>query len=760
MKDKFFKKYDNLILLSIVSVVSLLLPSYITIKADGPTITTVVEDMWAGTKQSDSKIHTDVTLTNERYANANDVYAHPSNPDNREAMVFSVKGNGMTNTWTVYRTEAAAEYARTTGACVGTCISASDIGLSGTNIADWGNQIKISSKNQSRDGKNLQFSDSISKFQARETLRLYGYDVENMSDDSISKAANELVHNNGKFSEAVYGRAAIIAKQPGYTDSGNVEYSICPSGTSNSDCYEALHSPLTKDLTKVALESELVHITDEGGIFTKKDCKGICCPGDVGYPDCDDSDGDDDDDQFDYDLEADTCTITKTRITDPDEKDYPKSVPAKGTCGGTAVDIKYDPDSSVCSGGGHIKMLTTTKVTAQLPSAPGVVYAGKGFNWGEVTSVKNVSTVIYDNSVWTHDMQQAQVDLAAYEAGVKCIETAVKQLTEQFEEKMKECTEKAAKTCNEECSKNYTCTTPGCPAPNCDCAEKVKNACSELEKNFGDELDKLNRQKKVYKDGIEAENVRIQDLKDCYEQAKKLVRTETTFDTVSITNQKMNLDDGYVQRINTIKGVAKNSGLELTVDDLKKYTDPETYLEVNTNFFVPYYVKNGTEGKLVGDIVGDISIPDYSCPIAVTNNVVCTDDCGGKISNLDLIYRPISLTNPFPDTVKNSKYRAMGSNWNEILADRYVENNRGVKNYEIYNLTPIYTITLTPSTIKEIRSYNKKNSLNNFDMNCSDGYKCLSTFLWEKFNKIIDTGSSCATSTGWDETCYIGGASE
>ena len=270
----------------------------------------------------------------------------------------------------------------------------------------------------------------------------------------------------------------------------------------------------------------------------------------------------------------------------------------------------------------------------------------------------------------------------------------------------------------------------------------------------------LEAQKAAYQQQVEVSKNKIQELLECNNSAKSLISYSNQFDTVSITNQRMELNK-YVQTINSIKGVAKNSGLELTAADLKEYTDPETYLSINTNFFVPYYIKNGTSGKVVGDIAGDISIPNYNCPISVTNNVLCKDDdCKVKPSNLDLIYRPISLTNPFPDTVKNSKYRAMGSNWTELYAKLFIINNRGVGDYEIYNLTPIYTITLTPSTIKEIRNYNKKNSLNDFDMNCTDGYRCISTFLWEKFNKIIDTSDSCATSTGLNEDCYTGGASE
>ena len=762
MKDKLFKKYDNLILLSIASVVSLLLPSYITIKATKAT--TVVEDMWAGTHQSDSKIHTDVTLTNVRDANANDVYAHPSNPDNREAMVFSVKGNGKTNTWTVYRTEASAEYARTTGACAGTCISASEIGLSGTNIADWGNQIKTSSKNQQKDGKNLQFSDSISKFQARETLRLYGYDVENMSDDSISKAANDLVHNNGKFSEAVYGRAAIIVKQPGYTDSGKLEYSVCPSGTSNSDCYEALHSPLTKDLTEVALDGELVYITDEGGISTRESCEGDCCPGDPGYPTCDSGSDDDDDDSPKYELTYDTCSVSIPEIPAAEPREKPGDTFTGGSCGSTAVDTKYEL-SSTC--GGRILMLKTTTVTAQLPSAPNVVYAGKGFNWGDVSSTKNTSVVIYDTSIWVHDIQVEQANVMGYEAAIACVDKSIAKLGEDYGKAMKSCADGVASSCASCYSpcKNYSCTATDkntCTPPTCNCTATcdVDATCGYLTAEYEKDLAILEAQKAAYQQQVEVSKNKIQELLECNNSAKSLISYSNQFDTVSITNQRMELNK-YVQTINSIKGVAKNSGLELTAADLKEYTDPETYLSINTNFFVPYYIKNGTSGKVVGDIAGDISIPNYNCPISVTNNVLCKDDdCKVKPSNLDLIYRPISLTNPFPDTVKNSKYRAMGSNWTELYAKLFIINNRGVGDYEIYNLTPIYTITLTPSTIKEIRNYNKKNSLNDFDMNCTDGYRCISTFLWEKFNKIIDTSDSCATSTGLYEVCYTGGASE
>ena len=322
-------------------------------------------------------------------------------------------------------------------------------------------------------------------------------------------------------------------------------------------------------------------------------------------------------------------------------------------------------------------------------------------------------------------------------------------------------------SCNAPC-KNYSCNKTSeddgitCTPPTCDCTSACDATakCKYLTDDYNTAKQALENQKQAYVDSKNIAVLELQRLSECGQSAYSMTGASSTTGTVSITNQAMNLGKNYTQTINSIKGVIKNSGLELTAADIEKYTDDETYLKVDTNFFVPYYIKNGTTGSVNGDIVGDISIPGYSCPINITNNILCKDDDCPTTSNLDLIYRPISLTNPFPNVDEASQYRVMGSNWNELYAEQLIEKNRNVENYNIYNLTPIYTITLTPSTIKEIRTYNKKNSLNDFDMNCSDGYKCSSKFLWEQFNEIIDKSNSCATSTGWDVTCYNGGVTE
>ena len=321
--------------------------------------------------------------------------------------------------------------------------------------------------------------------------------------------------------------------------------------------------------------------------------------------------------------------------------------------------------------------------------------------------------------------------------------------------------------CTKPCE-NYSCNEQGsdagekCDPPVCDCASDCDHEakCQYLTDDYNLETTRINEQIKGYRILVDLAAKELQRLAECGQSAYSATGVTSETGTVSIVNQKMNLGNKYTQVINSIKGVIKNSGLELTAADIEEYEDTETYLKVDTNFFVPYYIKNGTQGNVNGDIVGDISIPGYSCPLNVTNNILCKDDDCLGTSNLDLIYRPISLSNPFPNTKNQTQYRAMGSNWNDLYAEQFITKNRNVEDYNIYSLTPVYTITLTPSDIKDIRSYNKQNSLNDFDMDCSDGYKCVSKFLWEKFVKLIDTSESCASATGWDTTCYRGGASE
>lgn len=86
--------------------------------------------------------------------------------------------------------------------------------------------------------------------------------------------------------------------------------------------------------------------------------------------------------------------------------------------------------------------------------------------------------------------------------------------------------------------------------------------------------------------------------------------------------------------------------------------------------------------------------------------------CGGRcpMSGLNVIYRTISLYSKghaFPGI--DGKGRTPGDNWNnDKLINDYIVNNRGVKDYEVYRIDPLYEIELTPGLMKIIRKYNKE----------------------------------------------------
>lgn len=86
----------------------------------------------------------------------------------------------------------------------------------------------------------------------------------------------------------------------------------------------------------------------------------------------------------------------------------------------------------------------------------------------------------------------------------------------------------------------------------------------------------------------------------------------------------------------------------------------------------------------------------------------CIDSSGRPIceksTDLNIIYRVIDLDNPFPGT--DAEGRTPGVNW--IGHEDIITNNREVDGSAIYNsgVEPLYSMTLTPALIKEIRSEN------------------------------------------------------
>ena len=89
--------------------------------------------------------------------------------------------------------------------------------------------------------------------------------------------------------------------------------------------------------------------------------------------------------------------------------------------------------------------------------------------------------------------------------------------------------------------------------------------------------------------------------------------------------------------------------------------------------------------------------------------------------DIEVVYRVIDLIDPFPDT--DATNRNTGSNWcansgdcsyNNEVVRTYINNNRNVKDYELYEQEPMYTIILTPKIIGQIRKYNDENNYDSY----------------------------------------------
>ncbi len=172
-------------------------------------------------------------------------------------------------------------------------------------------------------------------------------------------------------------------------------------------------------------------------------------------------------------------------------------------------------------------------------------------------------------------------------------------------------------------------------------------------------------------------------------------------------------------------------------------------------------------GSLRGETLGGALMNDaytatvptqgvYTCNFTIRNPYICTSYTCDEDGRINLVYRQISLDNPFPNSGSESS-RKMGQNWNEILANNLITNNRGVKTNEVYSLEPLYTIELTPQMISKIRTDYANTSLSDYNLICdADGLHCVSSFVHEYLDEIgaIDKENSCAYDTTHAEDWY------
>ena len=129
-----------------------------------------------------------------------------------------------------------------------------------------------------------------------------------------------------------------------------------------------------------------------------------------------------------------------------------------------------------------------------------------------------------------------------------------------------------------------------------------------------------------------------------------------------------------------------------------------------------------------------------------------------KYDGIPIIYRPISLINPFPSrymkggipsfNTDNISGRYPGYNWNSVkLVEKEILNNRNEKNYNVYNRTPLYIIDLDAASMRNIRDYNENQErfggYSDFTLECKNGGKCLSNKFLRGTTKSSLVGGTC-----------------
>ncbi|MDD2378074.1 MAG: hypothetical protein PHE05_04525, partial [Bacilli bacterium] len=150
----------------------------------------------------------------------------------------------------------------------------------------------------------------------------------------------------------------------------------------------------------------------------------------------------------------------------------------------------------------------------------------------------------------------------------------------------------------------------------------------------------------------------------------------------------------------------------------------------------------------------------YECAYRVYNDFMECDPPGSsncrKHAGLTVVYRPISLTNPFPGENAPSNGRRRGSNWSSSSDLLKITKNRGLTDPEriYFDRQPMYEITLNTQSILAIRNYNRttKGGYSDFNLNCviGQGRECKSNFIRSQFRHLFVTGR-CGMSNNWNQ---------
>lgn len=419
------------------------------------------------------------------------------------------------------------------------------------------------------------------------------------------------------------------------------------------------------------------------------------------------------------------------------------------------------------------------------PSNSLSVNAGTSFTTGIVSSFKTVTHEAHEPINIQNEIAGHQYEVESLGIQIGCTQREIDAVKAKIEE--------VGKTdCESVGGEPPTCSCDGCDsAEACEscsssCASTMASwaaskaqAVAECQASVQSQLEALGTELQILEsklghliEQMEGEQKELEQTQQCLDAFNTGIKdgdyyVEVPEDTgVTVTNVRIELDGYGTINANSVTGIQKGNGKGTTA------TGGNIISVGGDNFYIDTTVPNGTHGR----IIYTINVPPFGsfeieCDILIINPFIgpepdpvippCTDDSCEPIiptctddndcedgSGYNLIFRPISLTTPFPNN------RPTTGLWYDNVINRIITNNRDVSDYEVYNLTPMYTITLTPSDIKEIREYNKENSYADFTLECTKGLYCRSTFLRNSFPQIVNTSNSCAWNSwyGCDST--------
>lgn len=219
-----------------------------------------------------------------------------------------------------------------------------------------------------------------------------------------------------------------------------------------------------------------------------------------------------------------------------------------------------------------------------------------------------------------------------------------------------------------------------------------------------------------------------------------------------------------------------------------EYCGPDKFCPNDPSMKLTSCLNNGYSYNYCADAIcnnPNVLSQDYHCPKGTFNDGMdikpcvfanidmgleaalqyCKDTVCPYQGGIRIIYRTISLRNPFPGknatgptvdfSLDNIRGRYPGANWNsKTLVKNQILYNRGVEGNALYQKEPLYSFILDTATIKAIREYNEKRESSggyaDFTLDCKNGIACLSNkFLRESQSGLVGGVCSHASATNF-----------